>query len=637
MLTQRQSLLARLLIKQNGYKTVKYYAQELNVSERTVHSDLEKISNSLLEQGFLLNKKPSIGIAVKKTNKTVTDSKVRTTTLAKFNRRKRIIELMLFEGKTVTFEYLATTFLVSKSSIEHDLKFVKKLLTSNNNLQIISDISGTRLSGSEKAIQQAYLSFNFFIFDASLRILDNEKERLAILIKYYGEKNVRTCFRVLYSYVRTDSDFIAEHYIFNVLNMLVIMVHRAQNDHHIDDVITINHSSHIFKNSARNLLKKIALRLNFTFSDGDINYLSMYLLSNRIEVFSTNKNDILLVDKMISSIGASLYLDFSHDKKLRDYLIQHIPPMLYRLKEGIKINNPFVSQVKQDFSVLFSLVWIVASECEEEFNVAFNEDEIGFLTIHFQSAIERAKHRKKILIVCQNGIATTELLVNRITGVLPSLTTIEVASIKELNQEILAEVDLVISTINIMLEGVNVVVVSPLLSEQDIRNIFNIYSEHIVLNAHEHDSKLSLFLKNYIKNDYLFLNQLYNSKDELINGIGEKLVAQQIILPEFIQGMIIRETMGGTDLPTGVAIPHGNPKFVKQTEIVIVTNTKAIKWNKHLVKMVIIICIADKDTSKLKKILADIYSLVKNKSVINQMCEMTNNQEFINYIKGIRG
>lgn len=635
MLTQRQACLARLLIKQNGYKTVKYYAQELNISQRTVHSDLVQIGNSLLKQGYVLDKKPGIGIAVKKTHKASSDSKVRTLTLSKFNRRKKIIELMLLEGKTVTFEYLSTLFSVSKSSIEHDLKFVKKLLTSKNRLQLISDAAGTRLFGSEIDIQNAYLIFNFFIYEASLDILDDGNAKLMTLTHYYGEQNVKTCFRVLYAYVRLDSNFIAEHYIFNVLNMLVIMVCRAKNNHHIDENITINDNVQLFKNSAKNLLKKISSRLNFSFSDGDINYLSKCLLSNRIDICASNQCDITLVDKIISSVGASLYIDFSKDYKLRDYLIQHIPPMLYRLREGIKINNPFATQVKHDFSVLFNLIWIIASECEDELGITFNSDEIGFLTIHFQAAIERVKHGKKILVVCQNGIATTELLVNRIIRVLPSLTTIEVASVSELNNETLANVDLIISTINLSLDCIKVIVVSPLLSEQDIRNILNIYGEQLVLNDHIQEGELTFFyLNNYLNKDFIYLNQNYNSKEELINCIGEKLIAQQIIQPEFVQGMINREALGGTDLPTGVAIPHGNPKFVKQTQIIMVTNFKAIKWNEHLVKMIIIVCIAEKDTKNLKKILAEVYSLVKNKSVINQLCEISNNQTFIHYLKG---
>lgn len=44
---------------------------------------------------------------------------------------------------------------------------------------------------------------------------------------------------------------------------------------------------------------------------------------------------------------------------------------------------------------MFNLIWLLLNEYEEEWNVKFNEDEIGFLTIHFQSAIEQIKENKK--------------------------------------------------------------------------------------------------------------------------------------------------------------------------------------------------------------------------------------------------
>ena len=65
-LIQRQSLLASLLIKQNGFQTVKYYANQLNISERTIHSDLKVVERYLLQEGYQIEKRPGIGISIKR-------------------------------------------------------------------------------------------------------------------------------------------------------------------------------------------------------------------------------------------------------------------------------------------------------------------------------------------------------------------------------------------------------------------------------------------------------------------------------------------------------------------------------------------------------------------------------------------
>lgn len=51
------------------------------------------------------------------------------------------------------------------------------------------------------------------------------------------------------------------------------------------------------------------------------------------------------------------------------------------------------------------------------------EDEIGYLTIHFQAALERQIAHKRILVVCSSGVGTSHLLkivscVHFLTGLL---------------------------------------------------------------------------------------------------------------------------------------------------------------------------------------------------------------------------
>lgn len=316
-------------------------------------------------------------------------------------------------------------------------------------------------------------------------------------------------------------------------------------------------------------------------------------------------------------------MDFTEDQKLKDQLMLHIPPMIYRLREGVQTTNPFIDQIKNEFTIVFNLIWVILSEYEEALEVIFNEDEIGFLTIYFQSAMERAKLSKKILIVCPTGIATSELLLNRIKNVLPSFDMLEVASIKEVAAIDLEQIDFVISTVQLNLVNKKVIVVSPLLSDQDIKNISAAYNEQFMFSkefADETQNKLSN-LSPYVSEEFIFWNENFKSKSELLNEIGNRLQKAKVVTDKFIESMMSRERLGGTDLVTGAAIPHGNPKYVKRTVVAIVKNNKYIKWNESSVKTVMIVCIAEKDTQKIKGILSDIYQIVESKERLNQFTE----------------
>lgn len=632
-LTQRQSLIVSLLIKQNGYKTVKHYAKQLNISERTIHLDLKTVEKYLLQEGYELEKKPGVGIGVVKTGKDQSIKEVSNelNIYSTSGRRKKIIELMLFENRTVTFEFLSELFLISKTSINNDLKFIRKILTVGNNLKMISDSYGTRLLGTERDIQKAYLEFNRFVLEEDNIILDSDDDKkLEILSDFYGKDIVSVCARVLYSYVKNDINAIAEHYVFNVLNMMSILVHRILKGYHIDEPSASNgeRNNLFIEKSAEDMLTKISLRLNFEFKPNDVSYLSTYLIFNRFEPLPAEKKYHGVVASVILKVSESLKIDFTNDNKLREQLMLHIPPMIYRLQEGIQTNNPFIFQIKKEFSLVYNLIWIVMSEYEDELNVIFNEDEIGFLTIYFQSAIEKAKFSKKILVVCPTGIVTSELLLNRIINILPSLTTIEVASIKELSERNLDDLDLIISTVKLNHLDKKVVVVSPLLSDQDVKNISDMYNEKFVLSKENNTIyNDTVKLNKYLFDDYIFLNEDFQTKDMLLKNIGDRLVNNNIINPKAIDSMINRERLGGTDLPTGAAIPHCNLKYVNKTAIVVITNKKPIKWNEHFVKLIIMICISEKETKKIKGILSDIYAFVEDKEMVNTLSEVLDKEE----------
>ncbi|MGX7149993.1 BglG family transcription antiterminator [Enterococcus ureasiticus] len=629
-LIQRQSLLASLLIKQNGFQTVKYYAKQLNISERTIHSDLKVVEKYLLQEGYRIEKRPGIGISIKRSVEVPQkkDEVLEQNIYSTAGRREKIIQLLLFENQTVTFELLSEMFLISRSSINNDFKFIKQLLTTGNTIKIVSDSKGTRLSGPEKELQKAYLEFNHYLTVGKNNLFEpNDEKKEALLAQYYGEDIVLVCTRVLYGYIKSDVTVIAEHYVSNVLNMMIILVYRVKEGHHVEGLEEPENENErvFFEKRAQEMLNKISLRLNLKFTRNDIEYLSTYLISNRFEPLPTKKKYHKVVSNIIEKVSKSLKIDFTKDQKLKEQLMLHIPPMIYRLGEGVQTNNPFIYQIKNEFTVMFNSIWVILSEYEEELNVTFNEDEIGFLTIYFQSAIERAKLSKKILIVCPTGIATSELLLNRIKNILPSFDMIEVASIKEVEALDLAQIDFIISTVQLNRLNKKVVVVSPLLSDQDIKNITATYNEQFIFLKEFEEGTLKELnnLSPYLLEEFIFWNESFKTKNELLKEMGKRLKEADIVTEKFVESMMNRERLGGTDLPTGAAIPHGNPKYVKETVIAVVKNKKYIKWNEHSVKIVMIVCIAEKDIQEIKGMLSAIYQIVESKERLNQFTEFT--------------
>ncbi|MFQ9225941.1 MAG: BglG family transcription antiterminator [Enterococcus avium] len=536
------------------------------------------------------------------------------------------MNILLFKEKVVSFNHLSDSFMVSKTSIIKDFEFIMKILNVGSRIKLCSDIHGTSLIGSEEDIQKALLQFNRYLLNNSELYDEDFAEKIKLLDTYYGESLINVCSNILYTYIRENVNAISDYYVQNILNIFIILVFRIAKGHHIEELkrTDASETTIFFEESAVRMLHKAALRLELTYTNEDVHYLSLQLISNRFEPLPEEEVDEVIVERLLSRVSAALNINFASDQKLEEQLKNHIPPMIYRLRSNNKTENPFTSQIKNEFSLTFNVIWVVLSEYEQELGISFNEDEIAFLTMYFQAAIERARMNRKILIVCQMGIATSELLINRIKNVLPSLDTFEVASVAELEQMPLNEYDLIISTIKVDIPKKQVILVSPFLTKEDIERI---KQSDLLPKAENNVLKLvrAHHLMKFVDKDFVFVNTDFSSKEELIEQVGEVLIENGFVTQQFIQTVQEREEMGGTDLPTGTAVPHGNSICVNQTIIVLVKNKKKFKWNKYYVDLVFLICIAKQDTFQTRNILADIYNIIDSNEQLKQLREATTN------------
>lgn len=635
MLSNRQKEMLELLELQDNFLTVEFIANKLGVSKRTVHTELKLLEDYIQSLGKYLERKRGVGVAIRelKERRSPKENEETSDVYSTVARRVSIMKQLLFEETSISFNLLSETYMVSKTSIIKDFEYIMKILKAGSNIELKSDIHGTRIAGSEVDIQKAYLQFNRYILSNSdFYYEDTISKKMNLLEPYYGKKIISVCTNILYSYVRDNSNAISDYYVQNVLNIFVVLVYRSLNGKHIQEnqKIQIYEDALFFEESAVRILHKAASRLDFSYTNEDVIFFSQHLISNRFESLPAENIDDVLVGKLITQVSEALSIDFSNDKKLEEQLVNHIPPMIYRLRSNNKTENPFTEQIKTEFTLTFNVIWVVLSEYEKKLGFSFNEDEIAFLTIYFQSAIERAKINRKILIVCQMGIATSELLMNRIKNIIPSLDTIEVASVAELKYIDVEKFDLVISTIKADIPANNVIFVSPFLTDTDIEKIKR-SGGYQPSDIRQIEPLLTLHhLKKFIRPEFIFVDTSFSSKEELFENVGEELVIEEFVTQEFISGLSHREKLGGTDLPSGTAVPHGNPLHVNQTVVVIIKNKKKFKWDKYYVDIVFLICISREDTLQTRKILSDIYSMVGESKLLKQFRSKTTREGLLN-------
>lgn len=625
MLTKRQLKLVEILSNLETYQTVARVANCLGVSERTLHTELKIIEN----EGFKIERKRGLGIRLKELNQDYDISDFEIDNIK--NRRIEIMKKIIFEQQSITFFGLAEEYFTSTTSIQNDIRVISNILFRDTNVNLVSDHFGTRLDKcSTEEMIKVMVNFNSFIIsEMDERSLD-DNNKLILLAEYYSRDVVFVCNSILYSFVKKNVNAISDSYIEYFLRYLIVFVYQLKNDKHIDLLENLvdyyQHSFYI--DSAVKILHKASLRLNFKYTNEDVQYLSLLLLNYKFEELPQEKVDNHFINYLVKQVSKAMNIDFFKDDVLLEQLQQHIPAMLSRLKYQTVVKNPFSQQIKLEYSITYNILWLILEEILPQNISKINEDENAFLTLYFQLSIEKLKKGRKILVICPTGIVTSELLINKIKTVSPSFDRIEIASISEAFELDLNSYDLIISTVKIQKKLKNLYFVSPLISDEDLKLLFN---KNKSLNKKKANFSC---LKEYIKQDLIFVNETMNNRENLFQMTGKKLIEKGYVNDFFLTSLSERESLGGTDLPIGVAVPHGKTKDVRKSFITIVKLDKKIHWKDYKINLVFMIGIAQEDIHLTKQIISNIYNLISDEQILTQLRQVKTSKEVEDILYG---
>lgn len=630
---KRRKRIVDILKYETSAITAQQLADLLNVSKRTIHSDLK----ILIYEGFDIVMIPGIGILYREQEDDFAQIADNNTT---FSRRIHILKKMLFHGDVVNFLSLSLEYYVSSSSIAQDIQFIKDEFLEAGLLQLASDDMGTRLLGSEQEWQATLIHFNAYIQSYyNLQYYDDLTKEF--LYQYYDRQIVDTSYLIVDSFPKFNLVSVAQYYSLNIINLLTVLASRSKKGvHHqkektsyvADEVMILQHYL-----IAKDILNLFYKHTGIHFYEEDVQYLSSYLYGNRIH-FAASKVKLgdryeTLIKRFIHQMGECTNVDLDDNDELRNQLMLHIVPMIHRLKNGIHIKNPLLDEIKNEFRLMFDLTWLVSESLRNILDVNITEDEIGFLMLYFQNALEKAKRSKRIIIVCPNGITTSTLIANKIKRMLPPLDIIEIVSIYELNQYGLDHVDFIVSTIPLKDVTVPAIVVSPMLSENDIRKIERMYKDHLFHVQRKREFSNRRF-KKYIEKDFIFANMEAGSKHEVIQYVCQRLEDKGIVTSAYQKSIYEREDKGGTDIVSGGAIPHGSLDEVNETKVVIWTNKNGFKWTKYQVKVIIFFIIKKEDVKEIREILEDVFHLIETKEDVEILVSYQGKESLYHYLIG---
>lgn len=490
-LTERQLNIMRQLISHNSYVSLGCISEKTEISTRTLRRDIADINEKLSHQGITLSGKSGRGITIKfaDSQSEISARRIFETKGDDFNSNIRMLkiasDLLMLSPQNSSISELADKYFISRASIVNDLKTLESWL-SKFDLMLIKGRAGTSIKGSDHDIR---LAMKALVLKSIYNHQDMMESRLdegtlQELSGKFGEQAVHFTLQLI-NFIEQQLQYtISDPYYINLFTHILVLIHRSHSPVKRTEAraVLMNkvNDEHAWKVSLA-VIERIEATYNTVLVAEESHSIYQYLISSGKAAGETSHHGEPLISQretrfaeaLISRVALRINVEIATDENLLASLSSHIKPMLNRLTYHIRIKNPLLHDIQTELGSVFAAVKAVINQLTREYGLDdISDDEVAYLTVHIQAAIENSIKVKRVLLVCSSGLGTSQLLYGRIIRAFPDWKIIDIVPGKNVADSLKRhECDVVISTIRLEPLEKPVVYVSALFSAKDIARV----------------------------------------------------------------------------------------------------------------------------------------------------------------------
>ncbi len=573
-LTKRNIKLLKILYDAGDYISSIRLADELDISIRTVKSEIKSINAIIaLTNSFIISKYGK-GYLLKLSNqfdKSLVEGK-------RFNHffdsnQDRIIYILrklLLADNYIKIEKLADDLYISRGLLTKILKDVRSQLI-RFRLSIVNKPNyGILIKGNEKDKRLA-ISDYFFHSDIELNAeylkgfskVGYNKQKNRDLFKYIDE--------ILYKY-KID---LSEYSVNNLIVHLYITLSRIHSGHQIEISNELNSKNGVEYKAARELLDYFRTKINIDVTCEEIDFIAEHIKSKRIlDVVLLSDSEIRklkqCIEVMYLEINNNFGFDFTLDSELYQYLYLHIPQMVRRLQAHMTIRNTSVIDNKRRYLFATKVTHSACAVIEQYYNVRVDLNEFGYLLLYFNLAITKFEVNKIIKIGIFTGRSRPEsmMYLNEVREQFPS-RKYDIENIQKISEDY----DLIISLYKCDTEVSCPLVI---IENDDYMNkvqkiVYEIRYQNLNINK-------------YLQDEYIYFNLEGETKADVCRNFYKLLYDRHLItdIPNSANEFIDDE------IGNGIVHFQDSYRIVRKNMWFICTLKKPIYWDKQSVKILML-------------------------------------------------
>lgn len=515
------------LIRLKEAETVMAISAALGQSRRKIYYHLDKINEALPSHVAQIVSYPRVGILLNSEQKAACQQLLNEVTdyhyVMKGDERRSLSAIYIAVAtERVTLDKLMMINDVSRNTILNDLAELREELSSyNNKIQLhATKAKGYYFDCYPMALIQYLYKVLAGVYQGGnssfIELFDHKLSETQGLSAYFSKEVLDYFHEYLFlsqaSLGKTiniqDSQFMLQILPFILLSYRNMQLHSETKTALKSDF------NLIWKRKEYQIAKALASELYHNFKlhldDIEVGMVAMLMLSFRKDqdhhVESQDYEQMrATIGDFIDQLELRYQLHFTHKKDLLRQLTRHCKALVYRKAYGIFSINPLTDHIKEKYEELFAMAQSCAVILERAWQIRLTDDDVAYLTIHLGGELRHShadQEKTKLVIVSDDGIGIQKLLLKQCQRYLPNCQ-IEAVFTTEQYQSVfdLMSVDIVVSTTDALEALVPILIVNPILSDDDIIRLIRFSKQGRLSDSSRFSLELEKAIETIVKDD----------------------------------------------------------------------------------------------------------------------------------------
>lgn len=607
-----------LLKNKNSYVTSDKLAFMLNVSVRTIKSDISKIKQNLDVQNFTLESKRGEGyrIVLPKLAKAAIIPSDINSTPEKFDEQSYRVKYMLYKlllGSNYNrFNYM-DVFYISESQFYLDLNLLKDIISKYNlNLTHCSN-NGYTINGEEYCIRTCMCS------ESLLELLDSSS---------FIRKNLHFDLDRLDSKIekllKKSNICLSEDAKIRLKAMIIVIHHRIKSN----NLINLEWNNFNIDSQILSLSEEIIIDISCIDNllpverKEEIVYLGAFIQSlSANNNFSIEENIRSFIIKSLDSIFEKFSINFFEVDNFITLLCDHVQPLILRLKIKNNLVNDLNLHIKQTYPIATNIATYFSQMVEVQFDVRVTDDEIAYITSYFNYGLHKIKilEGHKQVVILGNLRESEQYYVKHELYRYFANKISSIAFARTIEGIVFDEFDVFLT-----------------LDSEFVSDKMPFTFLKLPLNT-EVLSNLSPIINGFLApetfltllNPKLFFSGSVENKEEIFTNMFSRIENFYGCQRQLIESVFQREAIGDTYFGNMIALPHPMTPVTDSSFMSVAVLNNPIKWNEtDEVRIVILICL-QRGAPEAFRIWEYLSNLVVDETLINQILQTPNFENFV--------